>query len=159
MCSRRGAGGTNIGNDRILNRTSQSIQADSVNCPGPGRVIARRGEVSDVSDSSELLLIVQAVEALLADDADEARRTLEAAIEVSSPAAVNHRLSVVGRALLADAALDSDRGPVPDPTPIEHVEDEAAHFATTWAALEAVAMLVNRGGYPAEVLLTPGAEG
>jgi hypothetical protein len=125
---------------------------------GVGNRIAeeKNRHMSDpASDPAALPLIVQAVDALLAERADDARRWLHSAIDASSLRDVNHRLNVVGRNLLADADLDPERGPAPEAAAIDALDD-ADQFAAAWSALETVAMLVARADFPAEVVLDPG---
>ena len=138
--------------------------------------------VSDLSGSDEPVLhapesgfVVDAVDALLRRDTTGARLALlDAAAAVGWPA-VAHRLDVAGRALAIDAGLsagtddvivllpdDASQWPAGDPADAAVVLSRWSSGSTAgtalpldqlWSALGAVTWLVERAGYPAEVVV------
>lgn len=137
--------------------------------------------MSDLSEAAGALVngpesrhVVAALEALLDGDRDAARHALDHGAEISSWAAVTHRLDVAGRALAAD-------DPAPPPPPVGEVGAEAAATVfdawvrgeglpvsidltsdhadpgssadRAWAGLGVLAALVDRSGFPPQVVV------
>lgn len=97
--------------------------------------------------------VVAAVAALMVDDREAAKIALRAAIEITSWDVVEHRIEVVGRALLVDADLEPSRGPHPDEIPVDAAApSDDQRWAAAWSGLGMLADLVERAGYPPEVL-------
>lgn len=137
--------------------------------------------MSELSGSEQVMLhgpesgfVVEAVDALLRGDTTAARVALiNGAREVGWPA-VAHRIDVAGRALAIDAGLsagtddvvvlvpdDDTDWPAGDPVDAAIVLSRWSSGGTTgtdlpltqlWSALGAVVWLVDRAGYPAEVV-------
>lgn len=95
--------------------------------------------------------LVTAIGAILVDDPLGAAVALQAAIDASSWEAVDHRIAVAVRALTVDADLEPWLGPQPDAATGE-LDDVEEAWADLWTRLHAVADLVDRAGYPPEVL-------
>lgn len=126
----------------------------------------------------ESLHVIDAVDALLRGHAAEARAALTEGAEAVGWPAIGHRVDVAGRALALDACTEfgDDRGPfrlvaevnawtdqdtidlvdVPEvldrwcASPLGAGEDTPSH--QMWTALALLAWLVERSGYPAEVV-------
>lgn len=139
--------------------------------------------MSELSDDQRTALtngpespyVVDAIDSLLRGDVTAARLALIEGAEISSWAAIGHRLDVVGRALTADAGITLATVPdevdlVPDvlATTVDHVDAEvpsllarwcivdppvALPITDIWPSLAVVAWMVSRAGYPAEVVV------
>lgn len=129
-----------------------------------------------LANGPESAYVVTSIDAILHGDLIVARMALiEAAEHVGWPA-VAHRLDVVGRALTADAGMTEDT--VPDEIDLEpelvastiaasergvhellarwcHGIEESGDLPVdeVWPSLALVAWLVDRAGYPAEVVV------
>lgn len=128
-----------------------------------------------LTNGPESPFVVDAVDAVLTGDATRARAALIEAAEVASWEAVAHRLDVVGRALALDAGLSDDTGDdivlLPDLDTSSWVGGDATDAAAllrrwssaeagddlstdlVWPSLAIVAWLVDRAGYPAQVVV------
>lgn len=100
----------------------------------------------------EVPYLVAAVAALLVEDTSAATGALNDAVTASSWAAVEHRVEVVGRALVVDAELEPSRGPHPDGVHLGDERTDEERWSATWTGLQVIASLVKRAGYPPEVL-------
>ena len=134
------------------------------------------GSADSLSNGPESRFVVEAVDALLTGDVTRARAALIEAAGVASWEAVAHRLDVVGRALALDAGLSSGDGDdeivlLPDLDTSSWVAGNATDAAVllsrwssaeagdelsndlVWPSLAVVAWLVDRAGYPAQVVV------
>jgi hypothetical protein len=133
------------------------------------------GSADSLSNGPESPFVVEAVDAVLTGDVTRARASLIAAADAASWEAVAHRLDVVGRALALDAGLSSDDDDeivlLPDLDTSSWVAGSAADAAVllsrwsnadtadelstdlVWPSLAVVAWLVDRAGYPAQVVV------
>jgi hypothetical protein len=134
-------------------------------------------ETDDVLENGpESRYVVRAIDAILQDDVVAARIALIDAADEAGWPAVAHRLDVVGHALLADAGMTLETIPpeidlVPEviAATVEssgagahellarwcHGTDEVDDLPLdeVWPSLALVAWLVDRAGYPAEVVV------
>ena len=134
------------------------------------------GSAGSLTNGPESPFVVDAVDAVLTGDANRARAALIEAAEVASWEAVAHRLDVVGRALALDAGLSSDDAGdeivlLPDLDTSSWIAGNASDAAVllsrwssaeardelstdlVWPSLAVVAWLVDRAGYPAQVVV------
>ncbi|WP_436794344.1 hypothetical protein [Actinospongicola halichondriae] len=129
-----------------------------------------------LENGPESRFVVQAIDAILRADIVSARLALIDAADLVGWAAVAHRLDVVGHALAADAGMTE--GSVPDEIDLvpeviastlassttgthdllarwcHGVDDvDALPLDEVWPSLALVAWMVDRAGYPAEVVV------
>lgn len=135
------------------------------------------GSDDDVLENGpESRYVVRAIDAILQADIVRARMALIEAADEVGWLAVAHRLDVVGHALLADSGMTADT--IPDEIDIEpaviaatletshagahellarwcHGTDEVDDLPIdeVWPSLALVAWLVDRAGFPAEVVV------
>ncbi len=133
----------------------------------------------DLSDSEALVRgpesrhVIEAVDALLRDDLGTARAIVRRGSETLGWRPVAHRLDVAGRNLVADADLGVDGPGVIDALPeligchwieagelywvsavlVTWCEGGAIDHDQLWTALLALGWLVDRAGFPAEVVV------
>lgn len=130
---------------------------------------------SPLENGPETPYVVAAIDALLRADVVGARLALIDGAEVTSWQALAHRLDVAGHALAVDAGLDVSGSddvvllPGLDTSSwAEHHDDSAVALIARWTrgdhaggipldhvwpSLSLVAWLVDRAGYPAEVIV------
>ena len=124
----------------------------------------------------ESAFVVEAVDAMLRRDLAAARKALVDGAEVTGWEAIAHRLDVAGHALAIDAGLQDDHGndhivllPDLDTSAWSTGRDDAIELLTrwtsddfrsddvavdrVWASLAVLTWLVDRAGYPAEVVV------
>ncbi len=129
-----------------------------------------------LANGPESAYVVRAIDAILRADVVSARLALIDAAELVGWAAVAHRLDVVGHALATDAGMTADSVPqeldlVPEVIAstlassnagthdllarwCHGIEDvDALPVDEVWPSLALVAWLVDRAGFPAEVVV------
>ena len=127
-----------------------------------------------LANGPESRVVVGALDAILGDDADAAQATLLAGAEEVGWEAIAHRIDVAGRALAVDAGITP--ATIPDEidlTPALRASfltstadgipdvlarwwgapDAPSEFGTVWPSLVMLAWLVDRAGFPAEVVI------
>lgn len=135
--------------------------------------------MSDLFDSEALVrgpesrLVIEAVDALTRGERDTARTIVRKAVEAVGWQAVGHRLDVAGRNLTIDADISVDGPGVVDALPeligCHWVESGELYWVSAvlatwceagavesdqlWSATLALAWLVDRAGFPAEVVV------